>query len=168
MEARHRLAMSARHAGHTATLLRDGRVLVVGGTDSATSTSNASAELYDPSANLWSPAETLGGAHVAYRESPRGRTGLGRWWPHGYRKRAGGRAESTIRRRVSGQLEGGLTASPTSIQAHRDSSDPMAPVLIAGGEDARRRRRKHGSTRPEPMHGRAGRFERRVPFILLP
>ena len=42
--------MSAARVGHTATLLRDGTVLVAGGGDNA---SLASAEIYDPSSNSW-------------------------------------------------------------------------------------------------------------------
>ena len=52
---RHRLAVAGPLRGHTATLLRDGRVLVVGGggaRDSRVSTEPA--ELYDPATGVWS------------------------------------------------------------------------------------------------------------------
>jgi N-acetylneuraminic acid mutarotase len=52
---------------HTATLLLDGRVLVVGGYSSA-GAHIASAEIYDPAIGTWSPAGTLAiprGAHSA-------------------------------------------------------------------------------------------------------
>ena len=44
-------------AGHTATILSDGRVLVVGGAGSASTI--ALAEVYDPVSNDWSPAGSL-------------------------------------------------------------------------------------------------------------
>lgn len=47
--------MSAAREGHTATLLRDGRVLVAGGSSNGTVTID-SAEIYDPSAGRWIPA----------------------------------------------------------------------------------------------------------------
>ena len=45
------------HEEHTATLLRNGKVLVAGGPD-------ASAELYDPAANRWTPAASMATARV--------------------------------------------------------------------------------------------------------
>jgi N-acetylneuraminic acid mutarotase len=47
---------AARH-GHTATLLTNGKVLVVGGTTATTTLS--SVELYDPSANIWTNVASL-------------------------------------------------------------------------------------------------------------
>ncbi|MHB8384252.1 MAG: Kelch repeat-containing protein, partial [Candidatus Binataceae bacterium] len=47
--------MSVPREGHTATLLRDGRVLVAGGSSNGTVTID-SAEIYDPARGKWSPA----------------------------------------------------------------------------------------------------------------
>src|ERR687886_10824 len=48
---------------HTATVLKDGRVLVAGGVGDADSTHRGvalqSAEIYDPAANTWSDAGTM-------------------------------------------------------------------------------------------------------------
>jgi len=44
-------------AGHSATVLRDGRVLVVGGAGAASTV--AKAEMYDPEKNVWYPAGSL-------------------------------------------------------------------------------------------------------------
>jgi len=55
--------LAAARAGHTATLLADGRVLVAGGYGSA---SLNSAELYYPSANTWSPAAALAAARSSH------------------------------------------------------------------------------------------------------
>lgn len=48
-------SMSAPREGHTATLLRDGRVFVAGGSDNGSHTLD-SAEIYDPTVGSWSPA----------------------------------------------------------------------------------------------------------------
>jgi uncharacterized protein YjdB len=49
-------SMSHARLGHTATLLSDGRVLVVGGTNAI---DLLAAEIYDPVSNTWSPAGTM-------------------------------------------------------------------------------------------------------------
>jgi hypothetical protein len=51
---------------HTATLLRDGRVLVAGGRSNNSSTGHAlaSAELYDPATGSWSATEAMLAAHT--------------------------------------------------------------------------------------------------------
>lgn len=51
-------------AGHSATVLRDGRVLVVGGAGPATNI--AQAEMYDPAVNAWSPAGLLALARAGH------------------------------------------------------------------------------------------------------
>jgi hypothetical protein len=47
--------MSEARFGHTATLLAEGKVLIVGGLASQSSNPTASAELYDPATELFSP-----------------------------------------------------------------------------------------------------------------
>src|SRR4029077_1029172 len=49
--------MSLDRLDHTATLLRDGRVLVAGGQDSFTA--SRSAEIYDPGPNRWSTVASV-------------------------------------------------------------------------------------------------------------
>jgi hypothetical protein len=48
--------MSAAHTAHTATLLPDGKVLVVGG----------GAELYDPSTGSWTATANMNAAHTGH------------------------------------------------------------------------------------------------------
>jgi N-acetylneuraminic acid mutarotase len=57
---------AAREAA-TATLLANGRVLVVGGKDPVSGAARASAELYDPEANSWSAAGSLLAARHDHR-----------------------------------------------------------------------------------------------------
>ena len=49
-------SMGHARTGHSATLLADGRLLIVGGSDPNVL---MPAEIYDPSANTWSPAGTM-------------------------------------------------------------------------------------------------------------
>jgi hypothetical protein len=58
-------SMRTAREGHTATLLRDGRVLVAGGSDNGTHTLD-SAELYDPSTGTWSFAGHMTVPRVAH------------------------------------------------------------------------------------------------------
>ena len=72
------------HVAHTATLLEDGRVLIVGGTN-ARGVPTAGSEIFDPKANRWTRAASMStarAAHTATRLSDGsvlvtgGRTGL--------------------------------------------------------------------------------------------
>ena len=58
-------SLAAARAGHTATLLPSGNVLVAGGGD-CTGTHLSSAELYDPAAGTWTPTGSLGTARTAH------------------------------------------------------------------------------------------------------
>lgn len=58
-------SMSVPREGHTATLLRDGRVLVVGGSDNGTHTLDT-AEIYDPVAGTFSPTGNLNQPRIAH------------------------------------------------------------------------------------------------------
>jgi N-acetylneuraminic acid mutarotase len=51
------------HVKHTATLLRDGNVLIAGGLDGANN-GLASAEVYNPATNKWSPAGSMATARL--------------------------------------------------------------------------------------------------------
>lgn len=94
--------------GHTATLLADGRVLVVGGnylTDSSQTIYPANAELYDPATKVWSPAGTLTSARIDHTAT---------LLPNGKVLVAGGR---------------GQTGDATSIELY----DPVANAWTVGG-----------------------------------
>ena len=55
---------AVNRAGHTATVLKDGRVLVIGGAGPASTI--AQAEIYDPEKNIWSPAGSLALARTGH------------------------------------------------------------------------------------------------------
>ena len=57
--------MSEARSGHTATLLADGRVLVLGGRG-ASGAALGSAEIYDPAARAFAPAGMMQGARVGH------------------------------------------------------------------------------------------------------
>lgn len=59
-------SMASARQQHSATLLADGRVLVVGGTTSPGGTVLSSSEVYDPAANRWTPAAGTGTARVSH------------------------------------------------------------------------------------------------------
>lgn len=94
--------------GHTATLLADGRVLVVGGnylTDSSRTIYPANVELYDPATKVWTPAGTLTNTRIGHTAT---------LLPNGKVLVAGGR---------------GQTGAVTSIELY----DPVANAWTVGG-----------------------------------
>jgi hypothetical protein len=61
--------MNASRVGHSATLLVDGRVLVVGGSDPRDRTLFATAEIYDPAAKRWIAAPRMRIGRYKLRDS---------------------------------------------------------------------------------------------------
>jgi N-acetylneuraminic acid mutarotase len=59
--------MAVKRAGHTATLLEDGRVLVAGGSsDDTLLTATGSAEIYDPATRAWSSTSNMSSARFSH------------------------------------------------------------------------------------------------------
>ncbi len=56
----------ARRGGHSATLLRDGRVLVCGGSELASIDGRSDAEIYDPATGRFTPAGSMGTARFGH------------------------------------------------------------------------------------------------------
>ncbi|WP_224371631.1 kelch repeat-containing protein [Hyalangium versicolor] len=115
-------SMAEERAGHTATLLPDGKVLVVGGNSS----SSLAAELYDPATDTWSPTGS-----TAQRRTSHTATLL----PNGKVLVAGG-SSSSLTAELYDPATG--TWSPTSSMAsahsrHTATLLPNGKVLVVGG-----------------------------------
>ena len=123
--------MGAGREGHTATLLRDGRVLVAGGTDQSSWSMEDTVELYDPVTDSWSytgSMETLRVNHTA--------TLL----PNGKVLVAGGRdAHGSLASAELFDPATGTWSSAGDMQAGREAHTATllanGRVLIAGGAD---------------------------------
>ena len=74
-------SLSTGRFDHTATLLRNGKVLVAGG-EVAIATPTASAELYDPASGTWTPTGSLNNAR--YNHTATLLQTAWSWWPGGY------------------------------------------------------------------------------------
>ena len=118
--------------GHTATVLADGRVLVVGGnylTDSFQSIYPVITELYDPVTKVWTPAGTLTNARVGHTAT---------LLPNGKVLVAGGRSQTGVATSVElydpvakvWTVGGGMT---TTRFDHTATLLPNGKVLVAGG-----------------------------------
>jgi N-acetylneuraminic acid mutarotase len=125
-------AMSTPRSQHTATLLDSGRVLVVGGTDGATTRS--SAEVYDPATDTWSPVEPMTIARHAHAALDLG---------NGKVLIIGGLNESssTVSGAGSGEVydpvaDNWLTAIPMAVPRHGFVAMPLGDgrALIVGGD----------------------------------
>jgi len=117
-------SMATARAGHTATLLRDGKVLVVGG-------GTASAELYDPTTGTWLPTGSMTIARTNHTATllPSGKvlvaggccTGVGTWLAS---------AELYDPRLGTWTATGRMTSGRTG---HTATLLPNGTVLVAGG-----------------------------------
>src|SRR5262249_33981129 len=78
-------SMLAPRYQHTATLLSNGQVLVVGGEDPRTFEPLASAELYDPTTGTWTPTDSLSAAGYSHTATllPNGMVLVVGGWNHG-------------------------------------------------------------------------------------
>jgi hypothetical protein len=121
--------MASGRRNHTATVLTDGRVLVIGGT-SASGQPHRSAEVYDPATRTWSPVGEMGVARTAHSATllPDGRVLVA----------GGGSAdwESSTAAELFNPATGSFTriasmASPR--RAHSATLLSSGRVLVAGG-----------------------------------
>ena len=127
-------SMAVPKARHTATLLPNGKVLIVGGTAGSDHAQSGTAELYDPATGVFVPAGSL-----AKPRSEHTATLL----PNGKVLIAGGIAEDGTpfaSAKLYDPTTGGIT--PTGNMAHARSGHtatllPDGKVLIVGGTDGR-------------------------------
>ncbi|MDR2013743.1 MAG: InlB B-repeat-containing protein, partial [Rhodanobacter sp.] len=134
-------AMTDARFAHTATLLSNGKVLVVGGLKSFALllglTASSTAELYDPGTNKWSAAGTLVTAQYLHTAS---------LLPNGQVLAAGGATSSTdisITAIANAELYdpvankwAAIPAMNTAHLSHTSAVLPNGQVLVAGGTDA--------------------------------
>lgn len=122
--------MGTARADHTATLLQDGRVLVVGGDDPFTLVPTRSAELYDPATGKWTPTGLLTTARYNHTATllPDGRVLV-----------VGGQDQDQ-QSTPTAELYNPTTGmwSPTTslgqgVQLHTATLLPSGKVLVAGG-----------------------------------
>ena len=115
--------MSVPRDGHTATLLPDGRVLVVGGREDREMRGHASVEVFDPTTGAWS-------ATGAARPQPGA--------PHG--GRAGRRARAGRRRHLRRRPRGDAEIAETEVY------DPSTGAWTAAGALSEGRTYHHSAT----------------------
>jgi Galactose oxidase, central domain len=117
-------AMSVARSGHTATLLPDGRVLVVGGNSSITTS-----EIYDPALNEWTIAGNLSTARVGHTATllPNGQVLVLGDTYSGRSKSADLFDPATGHWKLSGELH-------ISRAAHSATLLKNGEVLVAGGD----------------------------------
>jgi hypothetical protein len=141
-------AMAAPRGGHTATLLRDGRVLVVGGTGASGGALRV-AELYDPRTGRWRRGGSLltpRAAHASVRLRD------GRVLVAG--GSSGGRVLASTELWTPRRL--GFRAGPRlRTRRHKHDAVPLrdGAVLVVGGSDERDFRGRHATAELLPPAG---------------
>jgi N-acetylneuraminic acid mutarotase len=121
-------SLGTERSGHTATLLPNGKVLVVGGVNNSGFLN--SAELYDPATGTWSPAATFTGARASHTAT---------LLPNGKVLVVGGQDSSTSSTNTALLYDPGsgtwASARPltTARRTHTASLLPDGTVLVAGG-----------------------------------
>lgn len=119
--------MLEARAGHTATLLGDGRVLVAGGS-SGGSESSVSAELYDPGTRSWSTTGSMTRGRSAHQAT---------LLQDGTVLITGGAADATAE--LYDPRTGSWTLTGTMVEARRGFTATLltdGTVLVAGGDSA--------------------------------
>jgi len=124
--------MAVGRADHTATLLTDGRVLVVGGTDTRTRPLGQ-AELFDPGTGAWTATEGLANPRFMHTAT---RLGDGRVLVAAGRSGAAGLNDSVVYDPATGTW----SPQPAVLTATRRSASaallPNGKVLVVGGIDS--------------------------------
>jgi N-acetylneuraminic acid mutarotase len=141
-------AMRTARYGHTATLLIDGRVLVVGGMR-GTADPDASAELYDPTTDIWTPTGSLAtgrGGHTATLLAD------GRVVVVGGIGASGKLASVEVFDPPSGTWTAGRSASANRAD-HAAALLPGGQILLVGGSDRPSAERYDAATGPTEVGG---------------
>ena len=123
--------MATARQDHTATLLTDGKVMVVGGYNSTTGTL-ASAELYDPTTGVWNASGSLSSARRYHTATvlPNGKLLVA----GGYTGAAGALASVEIYNPAAGTWTITGTLKSTR-QNHTATLLPNGKILVAGGSN---------------------------------
>ena len=137
-------SLALGRSGHTATLLPDGKVLVIGGVAGGPTDYFPAelAELWDPATLSFGTAGTLADAREGHTATLLARTGVcsssAAWMPRTCRRRGGGLDQATGRFSVAGSL--------TPREFHTATALVDRCVLVSGGEGAQEHLRRIGQS----------------------
>jgi uncharacterized repeat protein (TIGR01451 family) len=122
--------MATPRSGATATLLNDGRLLMVGGRN-ASGTALASVELYDPATNTWAPAASLPAGRAGHTATllPNGKV-----FVHG-----GGAGFNSMSQIYDPETNTWADTAPTCFDRREEHTATLlqnGKVLLVGGRDS--------------------------------